>query len=228
MNTQRPIIAQLNAHLRRTFLAGILATAPIAITVFIIYWVEKNTLVFSSWMFHRQIPFVGVAVSLAAIYLSGLLATTLLGRVVLRLIDSVLTRVPMIREVYIAWKQIALTPGGVEGTFSKVVLIPDETGHARTIGFTSGRPVNAAGNILCVYIPFAPNPVSGKLSFVAADKCIFPDISPEEALKVVLSTGNYVPAILGDAIPHAGSPALPAAGAVRQIELTVTTADQRP
>jgi uncharacterized membrane protein len=227
VSTQKPIVVRLNAHLRRTFLAGVLATVPVAVTVFIIYWVEEHTRIFSNWMFKKEIPFVGVAVAIASIYLSGLLATTLLGQLFLRLIDSVLTRVPMIREVYIAWKQIALTPGGVEGTFSKVVLIPDESGHARTIGFTSGRPVNTAANILCVYIPFAPNPVSGKISFVPFDKCIFPDISPEEAFKVILSTGNYVPHALADAIPHAAAPALLNESDPRRTDLADATLDRR-
>ncbi len=208
MSSQKTIIVRFNEHIRRTLFAGILATVPIAVTIFIVYWVETHTLIFSNWMFHKEIPFVGVAISIAGIYLSGLLATTLLGKILLRVIDSILTRVPMIREVYIAWKQIALTPGGVEGVFSKVVLIPDESGHARTIAFTSGRPVNTAGNILCVYIPFAPNPISGRLSFVPFDRCIFPDVSPEEAIKVILSTGNYVPPSLADSVPHGESRAL--------------------
>ena len=218
---------RLNSHFRRTFFAGVLAVVPIAITIFIIYWVEVHTLSISDFLFKKEIPFVGVAVAIAGIYLSGLLATTLVGRFFLRVIDRILTRVPMIREVYIAWKQIALTPGGVEGTFSKVVLIPDDSGHARTLGFTSGRPIDTAGHILCVYIPFVPNPVSGKLVFVALDKCLFPDVSPEEAFKILLSTGNYVPLAFGNAISYAPAAALLSDSEPATADLAPATLDRR-
>jgi uncharacterized membrane protein len=76
-----------------------------------------------------------VLIAVGVIYLCGLVATTLFGRFFLKLIDAILSRLPVLRQFYIAWKQIALTPGGTEGTFSKVVLIPDETGATATDGF---------------------------------------------------------------------------------------------
>src|SRR4051812_38555672 len=125
-------------HFRRTFLAGIFAAVPVAVTAFIVWYVNAKTTFISQQLFGRSIPFVGVLVALAAIYLCGLVATTLLGRMVLKLIDFILSRLPGLRQFYTAWKQVALTPGGTEGVFSKVVIIPDETGATYLLGFTSG------------------------------------------------------------------------------------------
>ena len=190
-------MSRLNNHLRQTFLAGILSAIPIAVTGFIVWYVDNKTRFITFALFHVEIPFLGVVIAIAAIYLCGLLATSLLGRFFLGVVDKVLSRVPILRQLYIVWKQIALTPGGTEGTFSKVVLIRDETGATHLMGFCSGRPLQGDVNTFCVFVPAAPNPVSGRLLFVHREKCVFIDISTEEAFKVILSTGNYVATEIG-------------------------------
>ena len=194
-------------HLRQTFLAGIFAVVPVAVTIFIVYWINLKTSVITAWLLPKHpIPFVGVAVAIAAIYFTGLLATSLLGKFFLRLIDKLLIRLPGFRQLYTAWKQIALTPGGTEGVFSKVVMIPDETGGLHMLGFSNGRTNEADPNTYCVFVPAAPNPINGRLFFVHKEKCQFLDVTPEEAFKVILSTGNYVPPGVGEATKGIGLP----------------------
>jgi len=48
----------------------------------------------------------------------------------------------------------------------------------------------------CVFIPSSPNPITGRLYFIRASRCQFIDMTTEEAFKVILSTGNYVPPIV--------------------------------
>jgi uncharacterized membrane protein len=189
----------LQRHLRNTFLAGIFSAVPLAITVFIIWWAEYHTRPISHYLFGRDIPFVGVGISLAVIYAAGVATSSLLGKWVLSIIDSLLLRLPVIKQIYLGWKQIALTPGGTEGVFSKVALIPNETGQTLLLGFTSARPVDGHPDILCVFIPSCPNPVMGRLYLVRRELCQLVDLSTEEAFKIILSTGNYVPSALGDA-----------------------------
>jgi uncharacterized membrane protein len=189
----------LQMHLRQTFLAGIFAVVPVAVTVFIIYWVDLKTSFISEKLFGHAIPFLGVLVAIVGIYVAGLIATSIIGRSLLWLIDSFLSRVPGLRQLYVAWKQVALTPGGTEGIFSRVVLIPDETGATQLLGFTSGRAIEGDPNTLCVFVPAAPNPINGRLYFVHRSRCQMVDVSVEEAFKVVLSTGNYVPPAIGEA-----------------------------
>lgn len=184
-------------HLRNTFLAGIFSAVPLALTVFIIWWVEFKTRPISQFLFHRDLPFVGVAIAIGVIYAAGLLTSSLLGKWLLHIIDALLLRLPIIKQIYLGWKQIALTPGGTEGVFSKVALIPNESGRTLLLGFTSARPVEGHPDILCVFIPSCPNPVMGRLYLVRRELCQLVDLSTEEAFKIILSTGNYVPAPLG-------------------------------
>src|SRR5439155_16153192 len=97
-------------------------------------------------------PFLGTAVAIGLIYVLGLIVSSLIGRVFLRLIDWILLRVPGLRELYRAWKQIALTPGGKEGMYAKVVLVPIE-GQSKMLGFTSGDAIPGDESTCCVFVP---------------------------------------------------------------------------
>jgi uncharacterized membrane protein len=178
---------------RKVFLTGVFATVPIVMTVVVVFWINDKTQPITIWLFHRTIPFLGVLIALSVICLVGAVANSLMGRFILRRVDHVLARVPIIRPFYMGWKQIALTPGGTEGTFSKVVLIPDESGQMKYLGFTSGRISEGIEPMYCVFVPSAPNPTAGRLYFVPIARCTILDMTPEEAFKLVLSTGNYVP-----------------------------------
>ena len=151
-------MSKLQNHLRKTLLAGIFAAVPVAVTVFIIWYIDAQTRFISDKIFHKPIPFLGVIIAVALIYLCGLVATTLLGKWILRLVDKALSKVPGLRQFYVAWKQIALTPGGTEGTFSRVVLIPDETNATYLLGFCSGRSIPGDDQTICVFVPAAHQP----------------------------------------------------------------------
>lgn len=186
-------MASLQKHLRNTFLTGIFAAAPIAITAFVIVYVEGATRAPLERWFGIKTPFAGVLVALALIYALGLLVNSLLGRWLISVVDRVLLRVPVLKELYQAWKHVSVTPGGKEGIFAKVVLVPVETGRARTLGFTSGEPLPGDPTTCCVFVPAAPNPMNGRLYFIPLADVAVLDLSPEEAFKVILSSGNYVP-----------------------------------
>ena len=193
-------MAKGNSHLRNTFLAGIFAGVPLAVTVFIIWWIDTKTTPISQAIFRRNIPFIGIVLSLVAIYLLGLIVTSFFGQYVLSLLDMLLSRMPVVKPFYEAWKQVSLTPGGKEGMYSRVVLVPLVPGGIHMLGFTSGQPIPASPDICCVLVPNSPNPISGRLYFVSIADLRFVEMSPEEALKTIVSIGNYVPVPIGEAL----------------------------
>ena len=198
--------SKIQAHLRNTFLAGVFAAMPVAGTAFLVWYVDASTRVLSRKLFGVDVPFLGVAIAVVAIYLLGLVVTSLLGMFLLRIVDAILSRVPLLKPVYQAWKQVALSPG--EGIFAKVVLVPDETGRMSLVGFSSGQPTSPGGDTLAVFIPAAPNPTNGRLCLVHQAHCRFLGISSEEAFKMILSGGSYIPDGLGTALTT--SPPTPA------------------
>ncbi len=183
----------LQKHLRTTFLTGIFAAIPLAITIFVIVYVESKTREPLREATGINIPFVGVAACIVAIYLLGLIVSSLIGRFILRSVDRLLLHVPLLKGLYRAWKQVTLTPGGKEGMFAKVVLIATEVEHASLLGFTSGDALPGDPLSCCVFVPNAPNPITGRLYFVRREHCRTLDITADDALKLILSNGNYVP-----------------------------------
>jgi uncharacterized membrane protein len=186
----------LKKHLRNTFLAGMFAAIPLAVTIFIVWYVEHATREPLHQMFRINIPFIGIPITIALVYVIGLIVSSLVGRFILGTIDKILSRVPVLKELYQAWKQVTLTPGGKEGMYAKVVLVPIE-GGARMMGFTSGNCVPGDESLCCVFLPNAPNPVMGRLLFVRRDQCDELDMSAEEAFKFLISSGNYIPPKVG-------------------------------
>lgn len=195
--------------MRDTFVAGIFAAVPLVFTFVIIWWLDKNTSVLAAWIpfggspeegDKPRIPLLGIVVALLGIYLLGLAVRSFMGKYTLSVVDRFLLRMPVVKPVYEAWKQVSLTPGGKGGTLSRVVLVPFVPGSLHLIGFTSGEAVPGSVDICCVLVPNAPNPISGRLYFVPRTKLQFLTMSAEEALKVIVSTGNYIPEEVGRAI----------------------------
>jgi uncharacterized membrane protein len=183
-------------HLRNTFLTGIFSAIPIVITVVVVWYVEKLTREPLKALTGVDTPFLGIAAAIVLLYLLGLLVNSLVGRYLLRWLDALLRRVPVLKDIYEAWRHITLTPGGKEGIYAQVVLVPVD-GDSLAIGFTSGDPVAGNPDLCCVFIPGTPNPTSGRLVFVAKARIVALDISAEEAFKFALSGGNYVPDPVG-------------------------------
>jgi uncharacterized membrane protein len=186
-------MGRLQIHVRNKIVAGALAAIPVAVTVFILWYVDTK----ARTMFRVTYPFLGIAITLGAIYLLGLFVTSFLGKFLMGLADALLRRIPGLRDLYLSWKQIALTTGGHEGIFAHVVLIPDEGGRMRMLGFSSGHAIEGDPNTCCVFVPASPNPTSGRLFFVPRESCLPLDMTPQSALKMLISGGNYMPTAIG-------------------------------
>lgn len=189
-------MSKFSTHLRNAFLAGIFAVIPVAVTAFVVWYIEGQSRALVQGLVGQSVaPFLGILVAIGLIYLVGVGVTSVVGRLVLRVTDKLLSQVPIIRSIYAAWKQIALTPGGGEGMYAKVVLVSDDVASAAAfrIGFTSGVPVIGQETLLPVFLPQCPNPIQGRLLLVPLSRCRITSLTPEEAFKMLISVGNYVP-----------------------------------
>ncbi|MBK8263229.1 MAG: DUF502 domain-containing protein [Nannocystis sp.] len=200
---------KLARHLRKTLLTGVFSAIPLAITIGVIVYIEGKSREPVRALLGVDIPFVGILIAVALIYLIGLLVSSLVGKLLLDWLDRLLSRMPVLREVYQAWKQILITPGGGEGIYSRVVLVPTAgPGSRMVLAFTSGESIPGDPERCCVFIPDAPNPMGGALSVAAICECIPLGIPAEEAFKMLLSGGNYVPEAIGAALaPTTPAPA---------------------
>ena len=191
--------------LRTYFLTGLVVTAPIYITFYLMLWfVEFLDNYFRPWIpkiywpttyLPFDIPGVGVVLALVLLTIIGGLTANFLGRGLLRLADRLIRQIPMAGTVYTALRQIFQTAVREDGaSFSQVALIEYPRKWLNAIAFitkATGRRVNDATGkaMIGVFLPTTPNPTSGFLLFVPEDELTILDMTVEEGARLVISAG---------------------------------------
>ena len=195
--------------LKKYLTAGLLLWLPLVITVWVIdsviRWSDKIVALLPpayqpDALFGMQIPGFGLIVAFLVILLTGVFVANFIGRAVVRLWESFLHRIPLVRPIYSGVKQIASTIlSDNTDSFKEVVLIEFPQPGQWTLGFI----VSSAGELITdviqepdmviVYIPTAPNPTSGYVIAVSRSKVRTTDITVDQAFKFHLSLGVMSP-----------------------------------
>lgn len=199
----------LMSRLRGYFLAGVLVTAPIGITCYLAwlflvfvddkvkplipaYYNPENYITFS-------IPGLGLLILLVGLTLIGMTTAGFLGRTMVKIGEAIVQRMPIVRGVYSASKQVIETVVGQNATsFREVVLIEYPRRDAWTIGFITGVARGeikelATDEVVNVFVPTTPNPTSGFLLFVRRAEVIPLKMGVEDGIKFVVSMGIVAP-----------------------------------
>jgi uncharacterized membrane protein len=201
--------SNLRAMVRRYFVAGILAFAPIGITIWaiasIIQWLDNLLLPrLLKVLFPRvedppSIPLVGALFTFLVILAFGVIARHFFGWEMVRLWERVLERVPVARNIYAAVKQLFGAIFLSSGTsFRRVVLIEYPRRGIFAIAFTTGASRGivqdrTSKQMVNVFVPTTPNPTSGFYLLVPEDDLTLLDITVEQAFKLVMSAGLVSP-----------------------------------
>jgi uncharacterized membrane protein len=195
--------------IRRTFLTGLLILIPLFVTyaliafLFNIFTNASAPLMKGlfrildlnrySWT-DPLVPFINFLLSLAVIFLLGLFGTNFLGRRILQVLDALILRLPLVKSIYGAVKQMVDTFQTPRRGFQRVVLIQYPSRGLWTMGFVSSERrdtmnLMASPTILTVYIPTTPNPTTGYLVMVKPEEVVDVDYTVEEAFKFIISSG---------------------------------------
>ncbi len=187
--------------LRRYFLAGILALAPVTITAWLLLKIFRTV---DGWLrpvftraFGFEIPGVGFVTTILLVLAVGAFASNVIGRQFLAVLEKLFQRVPLASRIYIAVKQIGDSViGSQKNLFQRVVLFEWPRRGVWSMGFVTGRHEGPwfPGRPHChVFLPTTPNPTSGYLLFVPEEDLIDLDMSVEDGLKLVISGGAVAP-----------------------------------
>jgi uncharacterized membrane protein len=194
-------------RLRAYFIAGILVTGPLALTVYLtwsfIHFIDQSigSLLPPEYnpATYVNLPGLGLVIAVVGLTLVGALAAGYLGRLFLRLSERILARMPVIRGVYSAAKQIFETVlASKSNTFREVVLTEWPRQGMWTVAFVTAQPEceirdHVGPDTIAIYVPTTPNPTSGYLMFVRRRDVITLPMTVEEGLKLVLSGGIIAP-----------------------------------
>jgi len=199
----------LFARFRRYFLAGILVTSPILITAYVTWMIITfidtqvagilpESMDFTKKLPH-QIPGLGLIISIIAITFIGALTPGFIGRTLLKTGERVLDKMPVVRSIYGAIKQIMETVMSTNSeSFREVVLVEYPRKDIWVIGFVTGETKGEVQTLnkhklINVFIPTTPNPTSGFLLFLPKKDLIYMEMKVEDAVKMVISGGIVTP-----------------------------------
>ena len=197
------------AKLRGYFLTGVVVTAPIGITFYVailfIGFIDGKVKNFIPEKYHFDnllpfdIPGIGLLFVLAFLTFIGFLTAGLIGRYVIKLGERIISRLPIIRSIYGALKQIFESVlNSSSKSFREVVLIEYPRKGIWAIGFITGDTKEEIREIsememVNVFLPTTPNPTSGFLLFLPKKDVQILSMSVEEGIKMVISGGIVTP-----------------------------------
>ena len=199
----------LFARFRRYFLAGILVTSPILITAYVTWLIVTfvdtqvagmlpESLDFTTKLPH-QIPGIGLIISIITITFIGAITPGFIGRTLLKAGERILNKMPVVRSIYGAIKQIMETVMSTNSeSFREVVLVEYPRKGIWVIGFVTGETKGEVQTLnkeklINVFIPTTPNPTSGFLLFLPKKDLVYMAMKVEDAVKMVISGGIVTP-----------------------------------
>jgi len=186
--------------LRRNFIAGFFVMVPVFISVAALVWlfnvVDGFTTPLYDQLLGRRLPGLGTVTTLAVIVLVGVFARNVIGRRILQRTEGWLLRVPVFRTIYAPVKQLiaAFSPDNASG-FKRVVLVEDPR-RGFALGFLTREFTIDRGRgpeeLLAVYVP-TNNLYLGDVVICERDRAVFPDITVEEGIRILLTGGMALP-----------------------------------
>lgn len=212
---EQSVPLRLGARLRNYFLTGLLVVGPVTITIYIIHWLIN---VVDAWItpfvpdiynpgywVGFDVPGVGLLFAIAAIIVIGALAANLIGRSLISFGEMMLDRMPIVRNVYRALKQIfesvVTATGGSASPFKNVALVEFPSKGLWSIVFVTGDVVGEISSVapggehdlVSVFMPTGFVPPTGFVCFVPRKDIILLKMSAEDAAKIVISGGIVQP-----------------------------------
>ncbi len=178
---------------------GLVVIAPVAITLGVLVWVLTTV----DAMLGIEIPGVGLAITLAIVTLVGFIATHFITRSAVGMFDRLFDKVPLVRLLYNAVRDIFNAFAGEKRRFDQPVSVRvDDAGHVRLFGFVTRQSLGQFGlpGHVSVYCPHSYN-FSGQLVVVSADRVELLTQPSADVMAFVVSGG------VSGMVPEAGAEA---------------------
>lgn len=196
--------------IKRYLIAGLLFWLPVWVTLLILRFVVELLDSSFSLLPHQyqpeqllgmHLPGLGVLVSVLVVFFTGMMVTNFLGRRLVALWDGVVARIPLVRSIHSAVKQVShtiLSPNGQ--AFRKVLLVEYPRKGLWSLAFLTaeGLPVveeEMQQPMMTIFVPTTPNPTSGFLILVSKEDVREIDMNVETALKLIISLGVVQPKV---------------------------------
>jgi len=189
--------------LRRIFLTGLVILLPAIISIYILgftfNWVDSLLGNLLRQYLGIRIPGLGFLITVAAIFIAGLVANNVFGNRVLKVVENGFANIPLVKPIYTAIRQIIdAFSAQRKSVFESVAMIEYPRKGIYGVGFVTGSGLGevqekTSQDVVALFLPTTPNPTSGFLLLVPREELIPLEMSVEEALKLIISGGVIVP-----------------------------------
>lgn len=178
------------------FFRGLVFITPLALTIYVCVRIFTGI---DGWL-GLPVPGLGFVVTIAIITLTGFLASTILAKSLLLSVDTLVNRLPVVRLLYSATKDLLNAFVGEQRRFDTPVLVPYGGGSGRALGFVTQRVLAQLGQVdyVAVYLPFSYS-LSGRMLVFPASE-VLPVTAPStDVLAFIVSGGvTEVPRVAAD------------------------------
>lgn len=197
--------SRILGYLRTCFLTGVFVTAPVALSLYIVWsiliWVDETVgqIIPLHLTGEDSIPGLGVVVAAVFFVVVGWFARNFIGTMFIRLSDYIMERLPLVKTIYGALKQVfEMLMGKQAQAFREVVMVEFPREGNWSIGFLAGKTEGELKDVLGenyynVFVPTTPNPTSGYLIIVPECDIRKVDMTVDEGLKAIVSCGLIMP-----------------------------------
>ena len=191
--------------IKSNLLAGIATIVPLALTVYVL----QVTIELTIWIggtvaeplerfvnvtfpgFGLLSSLVGLLIVFLALFIFGGLARNVFGKRVVKWVEDIFKKIPLVDSIYGTTKQLIETISGSNNdSFKKVVYIEYPRKGMWTLGFVTSESTNQANEeFYHLFVPTTPNPTSGFFLIIAKEDTTPSDIDVEEAFRMIVSSG---------------------------------------
>ncbi len=187
--------------LRNYFITGVVVLIPIGFTLYL----TKFLIGVSSKIIPQNInpnnylpyaiPGLEIIISVIIITIVGGLSLSFLGKRILKFIDDLFKRIPVLRTIYSAILQMTESFSNKDNNKKSVVLVEYPRKGVWAVGFATkenkGEMAEKTNKkLINVFVPTTPNPTSGFLLMFPSDEVIYLNMTFEEASKFIVSAGT--------------------------------------
>ncbi|MBM3631095.1 MAG: DUF502 domain-containing protein [Alphaproteobacteria bacterium] len=191
------------ALLRNYFLTGVVVLIPIGFTLYltkILIGITSDIVpenINPNSYLPFNIPGVEILISIIFITMIGGLSLSFLGRKILKLIDDLFKKIPLLRTIYSAILQMTEAVSNKNTDKKSVVLVEFPRKDVWAIGFATRENTGEIATklnkkLINIFIPTTPNPTSGFLVMFPEEDVIYLNMTFENASKFIMSAGSAV------------------------------------
>lgn len=176
--------------LARYFLRGLVVTTPVALTLYVCWAVFVRL---DGWI-GLPVPGAGFVLTLVLITIIGFLASNLVTRGIVSLVEDALRRLPFVRLLYTSTRDLLNAFVGEQRRFDKPVMVQLHPGGVGALGFVTAESLERLGlaGYVAVYLPESYN-FAGNLFIVPADQVRRLAAESADVLAFIVSGGVSVP-----------------------------------